>query len=127
MGIDIRPYQMCDEIAFTQSDITSSQLPDNFFDVVTAISTIEHIGLKNRYGVKYVDDEKAIKEIRRILKPNGIFLMTVPFGDKFKVTKNHRIYTAENLNYMLRNFLSNYETIPSPEDNYYIALIKATK
>lgn len=115
------------KITFLQSDITRSLLPDNIFDVITAISTIEHVGLKNRYGITYGDDEKAIKEIRRILKPNGILLMTVPFGNKFKTTKNHRIYTADNLNYMLRNFLFNYATVPSPEDNYEIALIRATK
>ena len=42
--------------------------PDDFFDVIVAVSVLE-----------FVDDlEKSIKEVQRILKPNGIFLTICP-------------------------------------------------
>lgn len=41
---------------------------DGFFDVVTAIEVIEHI----------LDLEKAVREIARVLRPGGAFLITAP-------------------------------------------------
>ncbi len=130
MGIDIRSYPMRDRIAFLQQDITQCHLADNLFDVVTAVSTIEHIGLKGRYGVsakRRIEGRKAIKEIHRVLKPGGLFLMTVPFGDKYEVTKNHIIYSHATLRTVLSRFSFTYKTVPSPEADYELALIRATK
>jgi ubiquinone/menaquinone biosynthesis C-methylase UbiE len=42
--------------------------PDNFFDVIVAVSVLE-----------FVEDlEKSINELKRILKPNGMFLTICP-------------------------------------------------
>jgi len=59
------------------------------FDVVVSVSTIEHIGLDNT--LLYTGDSTkrefddlgflpAVKEFRRVLKPGGMCLITVPFG-----------------------------------------------
>jgi SAM-dependent methyltransferase len=55
------------------------------FDVVTCISTLEHVGADNRrYGVR--DDAgsgtaaDALAEIARVLAPAGRLLVTIPFG-----------------------------------------------
>lgn len=42
--------------------------PDNFFDIIVAVSVLEFVG----------DLEKSINEVKRILKPNGIFLTICP-------------------------------------------------
>ncbi len=42
--------------------------PDNSFDLIVATDVLEHIE----------DDELALKEWRRVLKPSGILLLTVP-------------------------------------------------
>ena len=126
-GIDIRVYPVLNKFSFIQSSITESHLESNFFDVVTAVSTIEHIGLKGRYGVRDGSSFLALREIHRILKPNGIFLMTVPFGKEYKETKNHRIYNEFYLGRLLKYFSFTYRIEKSPEADYDLALIKAVK
>jgi SAM-dependent methyltransferase len=55
---------------FVQGDICKTPFPDDFFDAVTAVSTIEHIGLGRYEDPTYSNgDKKAVKEIKRILKP----------------------------------------------------------
>lgn len=49
-------------------DITRADLADESFDVVYASHVLEHIA----------DDVAAIREIRRILKPNGFAVLPVP-------------------------------------------------
>lgn len=127
-GIDIRNCEY-PEIEFRKEDISKNTFEDDYFDVVTAVSTIEHIGLKGRYGNKVtnIDDVKAINEIHRILKPHGIFLMTVPFGKKYEEGKFHRIYNKECLDNMLEDFKHTIRIVKSPEADYEIALIRGIK
>ncbi len=51
-----------------RSDLTQLPLPDATFDLVTSLDTLEHIE----------NDETALSEIYRVLKPGGSVLMTVP-------------------------------------------------
>ena len=109
-------------------NICKTPFIDNLFDIVTAISTIEHIGLKGRYGAVSEDsDEKAIKEIYRIIRPNGFLLMSVPYSRKAKETKFHRIYSEESISKILDGFKLEIDIVKSPEDEYWLALIKAIK
>jgi SAM-dependent methyltransferase len=64
---------------------------------VIAVSTIEHIGL-GHYGDAFGErgDERVVKEITRILKPDGKLLATVPYG-KHAITPSERIYDASAL------------------------------
>lgn len=124
-GIDIRPYNMA---RFIQEDICYNKFKSGWFDVVTAVSTIEHIGLNTRYGATAKStDLLALTEIRRILKPYGTLLMTVPFGEEYKVTKYHKVYNASHLDTLLTGFQYWTRIEQSPEAEYKIALIKATK
>lgn len=100
-GIDIRNYPILnklqfDNFTFVKEDIRKTSFPDSFFDAITAISTIEHIGISGRYGESQdlSDDKKAIDEMKRILKPKGIIILTIPFG-KAKIIKPYcRIYDS---------------------------------
>ena len=70
---------------FIIGDICEAPLTSEFFDVVIAISTIEHIGKGDFYKIPSVDetkDLKAIQEIARILKKDGRFIFTVPYRQK---------------------------------------------
>ena len=125
-GIDIRPYPLKD-VFVKQGDICFNDFKSETFDVVTAVSTIEHIGLKGRYGaIDSSSDYEAISQIFRILKTGGTFLMTVPFG-KYQETKFHRIYDKITLNTILAGFTWSYKIVQSPEADYQLALIFAIK
>lgn len=61
---------------------------DGSFDVVTAFDVIEHCA----------DEDAALREIRRVLRPGGLFLMTVPaytwaWSDFDVLNGHHRRYT----------------------------------
>ena len=73
---------------YKYADLRQIPYDDNFFDEIACISTLEHVGMDNvlytrdkkhkEYNVQ--DFEKALKELRRVLKPEGRLLLTVPFG-----------------------------------------------
>ncbi len=68
------------------------EFPDNQFDRVLALDTIEHIS----------DDHAAIKEIDRVLAPGGIAIVTVPaymwmWGLQDEVAHHYRRYTLKSL------------------------------
>lgn len=64
---------------FINADILSIPLPENSTDIASAIASIHHIPSKKLR-------EQAIKEIHRIIKKDGIFLITVwnLFQPKYK-------------------------------------------
>jgi len=130
MGVDIRPYPMDNpNFLFQQIDV-EKLLFDSHFHIVTAVSTVEHMGLNHRYGIveDAEKDLRAIEAMHQVLLPSGVLLMTVPFGEEYEVTKNHRIYNSHMLDLLMYKFHSyNYDVVPSPEADYQIALIKAVK
>ncbi len=76
-------------ISYVFDDLRASRFANGAFNVVLSVSTIEHIGLDNE--MLYTSDSSkressphgylaAVKEFRRILKPGGVCLITVPFG-----------------------------------------------
>src|SRR3989344_3486881 len=78
-------------IEYVYADMRALPLKDSEFDVVTCISTLEHVGLDNvvytrdaaHHEAKTSDFEKALLEMKRVLVPGGKLLLTVPFG-KYK-------------------------------------------
>ncbi len=76
-------------ISYMFGDLRDTSFADDTFDVIASISTIEHIGLDNT--LLYTGDMAkketdalgfipAVTEFRRIIKPGGMCLITVPFG-----------------------------------------------
>jgi len=104
-GIDINDYGLNDlPFTFIKGDICKTDFQDNFFDCVVAVSTIEHIGI-GAYGDSPDENKEklAIKEIFRILKPSGKFIVTLPYGKK-SIGKDLRIYDEQSLNSLLEQF-----------------------
>ena len=80
-GIDAVPFPNQQNFTFVQSNLEYLPFDNDFFDIVTAVSTIEHVGL-GRYGdpISQEGDKKAVEEIKRIVKPGGKIIITIPCG-----------------------------------------------
>jgi len=99
-GIDIREFKFkWPGFHLIREDIThNTSFSDGFFDYIIAVSVLENLGFGGRYGVSKDDleaDVKAVKEIKRILKPaqeGGVLLVTVPYGKRKIVRNMHKIY-----------------------------------
>ncbi|MBU0647429.1 DUF268 domain-containing protein, partial [Patescibacteria group bacterium] len=105
-SIDLNPKEITNKnIRFSIGDIRQTIYPENNFDVITCISTLEHIGVAGRYNSD--DDQngdvKAMSEMKRILKPNGFLLITVPYGLR-DVLPINKLYNKERLTKLLSDF-----------------------
>ena len=75
------------------SDITDMPIENNFFDSVMCVEVIEHVP----------DPIQALKEIHRVLKPNGNLILTAPFNSLTHYAPFHfstgfnKYYYEENL------------------------------
>lgn len=103
-GIDISDYPYTHPaLNFSRQDITKLTFESDFFDRIIAVSTIEHVGIAN--SVKDSEGDKvAVREMARVLKPEGIMLVTVPFG-KHCITPMERVYDSKALD-QLFHFLN---------------------
>ncbi len=101
-GLDISPWkierarQHCPKATFLVGDIenTSSLLADNSFDAVVCTDILEHIEAPNN----------AVVGVLRVLKPEGIFIGTVP---------------SKCLIWKLRRFLTTADASGEPFHTYY--------
>jgi SAM-dependent methyltransferase len=61
------------------SDLFDNKLPDNSFDAVVSVSTIEHMGF-GVFGDKVIPDAdvRAFEIVHRLLKPGGIAIISLP-------------------------------------------------
>jgi SAM-dependent methyltransferase len=76
-------------------DMTHSALPTASFDCVVAVEVLEHVE----------EDAAFVREVARVLRPGGTFLMTTPNGDSFPIPHNEdhkRHYRREQLAGLLR-------------------------
>lgn len=76
-------------ISYVYNDLTQKNFNNNYFDVITCISTLEHIGFDNKIYQTTLKNEmkknnesylQVIKNFKLLLKKNGTLLLTIPFG-----------------------------------------------
>ena len=96
--IDIRPIELeLDNLFFKKGSILELPFKDNSIETLSSLCVVEHIGL-GRYGdpIDPFGSEKAIVELKRILKVGGIILFSVPVDIENKIYFNaHRAFTRE--------------------------------
>lgn len=98
--IDIRAIKSnIENIVFRQVDLMKlpSEL-ENYCDSVSSLHAIEHFGL-GRYNdpIDYFGYLKAILNISKMLKPNGIFYFSVPIGPQRIEFNAHRVFSVQYL------------------------------
>ncbi|OGO35134.1 MAG: hypothetical protein A2W35_13605 [Chloroflexi bacterium RBG_16_57_11] len=100
------PESKFDNCYFYSADVRYLPIPDDIFDIILAVSVIEHIGLEkplvkgiNLPAISEWGDLDAFKELVRILKPGGNLVMTFPFGvtDNLILDGAARSYTNESI------------------------------
>jgi SAM-dependent methyltransferase len=80
-------------------DMTHSALPDASFDCVVSVEVLEHVE----------DDHSFVREVSRVLRPGGVFVMTTPNGDSVPNDGNpdhKRHYTREQLRGLLTTYFA---------------------
>ena len=129
-AIDLREYAIInrltiDNFHFIQGDIRRTDFPDNFFDAITAISTVEHISLSGRYGADEdpEGDRHALREMTRILKPGGCILLTIPFGQAQVFRPWSRIYDSSLMRALVNGLVIDIEEyyVQDSQDDWHIS------
>lgn len=101
-------------ISYVYGDLRELPFKDSFFDMVVSQSTIEHIDMNNSiYGYEIDHHKKseiksykfleAIKEMIRVLKPEGTLLITFPYG-KFENHVFFQQFDQEMLGKLINEF-----------------------
>ena len=81
---------------------------DNTFDLVTAISVIEHLSSPNNF----------LNEVKRVLKKNSFFILVTPnwkfdMKDFFDDPTHIKPYTKKSINFLLESFnFKNIKIVP---------------
>ena len=98
-GIDFNEYlEKHPNLKFHRLDIVDTSFPKNFFDQVVMVSTLEHIGIGTYGDPKYEDgDNMTMNELSRILKKDGLMLITVPFSNRHTSGEWYRVYDMPSL------------------------------
>lgn len=93
-------------IKFRQTDVMTLDEKKNTFDLILNCSTIEHVGLSGRYGALEATDGdiEAMQKLRRLLKPGGHMLLTLPVGQDAVFLPLHRIYGSLRLPRLLEGY-----------------------
>jgi SAM-dependent methyltransferase len=97
--------------AILLDDMTRSSLPDACFDCVVAVEVLEHVER----------DDRFVAQVRRVLKPGGVFLMTTPNGDFVKNTNPDHIrhYTRDQLVALLSTEFTSVDVIYAIRGGYF--------
>lgn len=98
--------------SYIYEDLRDMCFRDDFFDAICSLSTLEHIGLDNTKiytpDQSKKENEKhsflaAVREFRRVLKPEGTLYLSMPFG----AYRNHgwfQVFDAEMVNMVVEAF-----------------------
>lgn len=121
--IDIRALKnKIENIDFRQLDLM--ELPsnlENYCDSISSLHAIEHFGL-GRYNdpIDYFGYQKAVINISKMLKPNGIFYFSVPIGPQRIEFNAHRVFSVEYLLTLLSDYFNvrNFSFVDDKGDLY---------
>ncbi|HSV43478.1 MAG TPA: class I SAM-dependent methyltransferase [Candidatus Bathyarchaeia archaeon] len=124
-GFDFREYPyVMPNFEFVKGDILKLPFADDTYDAVTCVSTLEHI------GIGFYDDPQnsaqpdflAMTQIRRVLRPGGLLVLSVPFG-QFHVNHQQRVYDHARLTQLLESFsvltMDYYQNMHNASANNY--------
>jgi hypothetical protein len=90
-----------------RGDLLTLPLQPDQFELILNCSTIEHVGLIGRYGVKEDrsdGDLEAMRRLRTLMKAEGVMLMTIPVGQDAVFAPLCRVYGVQRLPRLLEGY-----------------------
>jgi SAM-dependent methyltransferase len=105
VGADARPVPFHHPaLRVVETDIGSLPFADGSFDVVVSLSALARLGL-DRCGPPpgKATDVRVMAEVRRVLRPGGRFILTLPFGRR-ATTPERQVYDGAMLDALLQPF-----------------------
>ena len=118
-GIDFLPSPVRYKgIRYIQDDFLESNKLDDVYDAIVMCSTIEHVGLEGRYTSPSVKngDIDAIRRGFDLLRPDGVLILTIPYGIENIIMPFHRVYNKHSSD-MLKYLFKHFETI---DEEYFM-------
>ena len=102
-------------------DAKKLNLPDNSFDAAISLCALQHFGL-GRYGgeIDLAADRKTVKEITRVLRPGGYFIVDLPIirGKETVVFSSHKVYNYEKIRELCEGLELVEERFYRPEQDF---------
>ncbi len=116
-GIDLLPSPVrFDGVTYHTGDFLQTPELRPHYGVVIFCSSVEHFGLAGRYGSPAVPDGdvRAVQKAWELLEPDGLLVMTLPYGIERVVYPYHRVYNKESA--LLKYLISRLQLI---SEEYY--------
>ena len=105
--VDIRPLSLpLESLSFKQGSILELPFEDDSIESLSSLCVVEHIGL-GRYGdpLDPKGTEKAIAELKRVVKQGGNLYLSLPINDENRTYFNaHRAFSEEYLESLFHPF-----------------------
>jgi SAM-dependent methyltransferase len=98
--LEVHPDVHVPGVRYVQSDLNALDWPAASFDVIINCSSIEHVGLGERYGQQVEGAEgdiRAMQRLRGLLRPGGRMILTLPVGRDAVIMPLHRVYGPQRL------------------------------
>lgn len=88
-----------------KGDFLENKLPDDSFDYVMLISTIEHVGFGSYQASCCEDgDVRVMSEVKRVLSLKGRAILTLPFTRKHTIVKGfERWYDVDRVKWLFQD------------------------
>lgn len=132
-AIDLTPvhwFYIHHNLDFIQKDIFESGFAPETFDLIINCSSIEHVGIVGRYNVKESrpdGDVEAMAEMKKLLKPEGRMLLTIPIGRDAVFPCLHRVYGKRRLPKLLDGYIIEKEEYWTKNDRNQWLLTEKSK
>ncbi len=117
VAVDIRPLSVgLSQLHALGGSIVALPFRDNSLEFVMSLCVVEHIGL-GRYGDKLdpLGLEKALTELRRVVRPGGRLVLSVPVGPSCLAFNAHRIFTRQEFVDLFPGFHVEADIFCNPE------------
>lgn len=94
-------------VSFIRGNLLRPPFRNECLDLIINCSTVEHVGLRGRFGVQEdrpEGDLEAMAILRDLLKPGCRMLLTIPVGEDHVFSPLHRVYGRQRLPRLLKDY-----------------------